>query len=341
MVQAIIAELKERKNETSTSLETVYFGGGTPSILDDDEFTELFTAIRTTYDVLPNAEVTVEANPDDLSKERLELLKQLGVNRLSIGIQSFFDHHLEWMNRAHDRKEGLTCIQEAQDLGFDNITIDLIYGIPIMTDEEWEANISQALALNVPHISAYNLTVEDKTVLHHMVAKGKSKDVNDEQGEQNFAVLKEQLLANDFVQYEISNFGKEGYFSQHNTSYWQEKKYLGIGPGAHSYDGKKRRWNVSNNQQYIKKIREGEDYFEDEILSPKDRVNEHLMIGLRNQWGCDWEYLTSTGIDLTQLKTEVVSKLNTGQLERTANGFKTSAQGLLFADAIAADLFVE
>lgn len=341
MVNAIVKELLLRKDEVDEVIETIYFGGGTPSLLSKNQFEVILNTIRSEFDVAFDAEVTLEGNPDDLKEEKLKELKVLGVNRLSIGIQSFYDRHLQWMNRAHNAEESENCVRNAQKVGFDNITIDLIYGIPIMTDEEWESNIEKAIALGVPHISAYNLTVEDKTVLGHMVEKGKSPDVDDEQGESNFQVLKETLLENDFIQYEISNFGKEGYFSKHNTSYWQGKKYLGIGPSAHSFDGKIRRWNIANNPVYIRKINEGELAYEEEVLSPKDVVNEHIMIGLRNMWGCSWEYLNETGLDLTQFKTEVVSKINTGYLEKTDKGFRTTAQGLLFADAIAADLFLE
>lgn len=341
MVSAIVKELCLRKNEINEPVETIYFGGGTPSILSTEQLVLILDTVRSNFVLCDEVEFTLEANPDDLSIEKLSELKNIGVNRLSIGIQSFFDTHLKWMNRAHNAEESLSCVSNAQQMGFDNITIDLIYGIPIMTDVEWIKNIETALDLGVPHISAYNLTVENKTVLSHMVASGKSKDVDDEQGERNFHDLKERLLERGFIQYEISNFGKEGYFSKHNSSYWLGKPYLGIGPSAHSFNGKARRWNIANNPLYMKKLNAGESAYEEEILSPKDRVNEHLMIGLRNQWGCSWQYLNETGLDLTELKTEVVSKINTGYLEKTANGFKTTPQGLLFADAIAADLFLD
>ncbi|CAG5076872.1 radical SAM family heme chaperone HemW [Parvicella tangerina] len=341
MVDTIIMELLLRKDQVEEPIETIYFGGGTPSLLSHHQFQKILNTVRFNFLLSDLLELTVEVNPDDLSTEKLEELKTLGVNRLSIGVQSFFEEHLKWMGRAHTAHEAEECILLAQEVGFDNITIDLIYGIPIMSDEEWAQNVQKAIALGVPHISAYNLTVEEKTVLSYMVKKGMTQDVDDEQGERNFQYLKDQLLANDFIQYEISNFGKEGFFSKHNSSYWLGKKYLGIGPSAHSFDGKVRRWNVSNNSVYIRGLKSGAPSFEEEVLSPKDRVNEHLMIGLRNKWGCSWEYLNETGLDLTQLKTEVVSKINTGYLEKTAGGFKTTDQGLLFADAIAADLFLE
>lgn len=341
MVDAILKELELRKSEISESIETIYFGGGTPSLLSKDQLSRILQTIRSFFVLVDETEITLEANPDDLTKLKLQELKHIGVNRLSIGVQSFFDRHLEWMNRAHNAYESEECINLAHEFGFENITIDLIYGIPIMTDKEWEFNVNKAIELGVPHISAYNLTVENKTALSHMIHKGDSKDVDDEQGEQNFQYLRKTLLENGFVQYEISNFGKEGYFSRHNTSYWLGKKYIGLGPSAHSFDGKVRKWNVANNPVYIRKMRAKELPLEKEILTPKDQVNEHLMIGLRNMWGCSWDYLNETGINLTQLKTEVVSKINTGYLEKTETGFKTTEQGLLFADAIASDLFVD
>lgn len=342
MVTAIMSEMVLRQNELEgENIETIYFGGGTPSLLSKEELTSIFNKINELFTVVDNAEITLEANPDDLTTQKLLELKSLGVNRLSIGIQSFFDEHLVWMNRAHSASESIICVREAQKIGFENITVDLIYGIPMMSDEQWLHNVRTAIELGVPHISAYNLTVESKTALAHQVREGKSPDVNDEQGERNFKVLKDQLEKTGFVQYEISNFGKDDYFSKHNTSYWLGKKYLGLGPSAHSFDGSSRKWNISNNSIYIRTIMDGKLPLEVEVLTPVDQVNEHLMIGLRNIWGCDWDYLYSTGIDLTQLKTEVVSKINTGYLEKTDKGFKTTAMGLLFADAIASDLFVD
>ncbi len=341
MVKAIANELLLRKQEVNEPVETIYFGGGTPSLLTQNQLSLLLNTVRSNFNLSSKAEVTLEANPDDLTLKKLEQFKALGINRLSIGIQSFFDRHLQWMNRAHSAEESKKCIHLAQQVGFDNITIDLIYGVPIMTEEEWEENIQKALALNVPHISAYNLTVENRTVLAHWVKTGKAEDIDDEQGEANFNVLRDQLTQHGFIQYEVSNFGKEDYFSKHNSSYWKGAKYLGLGPSAHSFDGAARKWNISNNTGYIKALEDKRLPFEEEVLSPKDQVNEHLLIGLRNIWGCSWEYLNQTGVNLTPLKTEVVSKINTGYLEKTEKGFKTTAQGLLFADAIAADLFIE
>lgn len=342
MVNAICNELRLRKSYMDQEpIETIYFGGGTPSVLNITQIQRILANISDQYDVIPNPEITLEANPDDLSKAKLLELKEAGVNRLSIGIQSFFEAHLVWMNRAHNAKESLECLQWAKAIGFDNITIDLIYGIPQMTDEQWEENIEIALSLDIPHVSAYNLTVEEKTVLHHQIIKGTSQELDDAQGERNFLVLQEKLKIANFVHYEISNFGKQGFFSKHNTSYWQGKKYLGAGPSAHSFNGKSRAWNISNNTLYLKGLEQNTVPLTTEVLSSNDLVNEHLMIGLRNIWGCSWEYLENCKEDLTLLKTQVQALIEDGKLINTSTGFKTTMEGLLFADGIASELFLD
>lgn len=342
IVDAICHEIALRKDYIQGEvLETIYFGGGTPSLLTSDQLRLIFKTIDDNFTIIPSPEITLEANPDDLSKEKLTVLKSAGVNRLSIGIQSFFEEHLSWMNRAHNAQESLQCLQWAKEIGFENITIDLIYGVPQMTDAQWEENINIALSLNIPHISAYNLTVEEKTVLHHQIKNGTSDALNDSQGERNFLQLQDKLKAANFIHYEISNFGQPEFFSKHNTSYWQGKKYLGVGPSAHSFDGKSRAWNISNNALYLKGLEQKTVPLTTEVLSSKDLVNEHLMIGLRNIWGCSWEYLGNCGEDLILLKTQVQALIEDGKLINTATGFKTTIEGLLFADGIASELFLE
>lgn len=342
VVEAICRELTLRKSYLEEEkIETIYFGGGTPSVLNIEQIQSILGTIANTFITTKSPEITLEANPDDLTKDKLLELKDAGVNRLSIGIQSFFEEHLTWMNRAHNAKESLQCLQWAQEIGFQNITIDLIYGIPQMTDEQWEKNISIALELNIPHISAYNLTVEEKTALHYQIEKGTSQALDDAQGERNFKVLQNRLSSAGFVHYEISNFGKEAFFSKHNTSYWQGKKYLGVGPSAHSFDGKSRAWNISNNALYIKGLAQSTVPLTSEDLTPKDLVNEHLMIGLRNIWGCSWEYLESCKEDLSTLKIQVESLIEDGKLIATETGFKTTIEGLLFADGMASELFLD
>lgn len=342
MVSAISKELILRKSYLSQeAIETIYFGGGTPSVLNTSQLQRILSTITETFEVVANPEVTLEANPDDLSKEKLQELKTAGINRLSIGIQSFFEEDLVWMNRAHNAKESLQCLEFAKEVGFDNITIDLIYGIPQMTDDQWEKNIDIALSLNIPHISAYNLTVEEKTALHHQIEKGTSLALDDAQGERNFLTLQEKLKAANFIHYEISNFGKEGFFSKHNSSYWKGKKYLGVGPSAHSFDGKSRAWNIANNMLYLKGLEQNKVPLTTEILSQKDLVNEHLMIGLRNIWGCSWEYLENCQVDISTLKIQVQALIEDGKLITTENGFKTTIDGLLFADGMASELFLD
>jgi oxygen-independent coproporphyrinogen-3 oxidase len=343
MVGAIQKELELRVSELSGAIiNTIYFGGGTPSLLSKSELISILKTVRKIYNVDASPEITLEANPDDLTEEVLQNIKDAGFNRLSIGVQSFYDEHLQWMNRAHSTVESMACIQKAQEIGITNITIDLIYGVPSMTDEQWKHNVQQAIDLNVPHISAYNLTVEEGTALYHQVKKGISQPLSDEQGANNLNYLIKQLSKNDFVQYEISNFGKEGFFSEHNSNYWKGEKYMGVGPSAHSFSVDTRSWNVANNQVYMQKIESGELPITSELLSDKDRANEHLMIGLRNIWGCNWDYLRTvlTPRQQEKLKSKAQKWFGQRKIINNGNGFKTTPKGLLFADAIAEDLFV-
>ncbi|WP_190810929.1 radical SAM family heme chaperone HemW [Flagellimonas sp. S3867] len=289
MVKALQREIELRKAEfVSEMVETIYFGGGTPSVLEISEIEGLIKKVYDHYKVVENPEITLEANPDDLSKNRIIQLSKSPINRLSIGIQSFYDEDLKLMNRAHSAIEAYECIQEAKKY-FDNITIDLIYGIPGMDNERWKSNIEKALAFDLPHISSYALTVEPKTALKKFIEKGVIPDVDDEQAQEQFNILVEILDKHEFVNYEISNFGKPGYFSKNNTSYWQGKKYMGIGPSAHSFDGKNRSWNIRNNIKYIQALINGEIPQEIESLTKTDRYNEYVMTGLRTIWGVSIE----------------------------------------------------
>ncbi len=344
MIAAINSEITLRKDELDQEIiKTIYFGGGTPSLLSTKQIRSIIDRIYSTFELTKDPEITLEANPDDLSLEKLKELKKAGINRLSIGVQSFFAEHLEWMNRAHTSKESIQCLKDAQSVGFDNITIDLIYGIPTMTDEQWFKNIAQAITMNIPHISAYNLTVEKKTALDYQIKKGISQPLDDEQGAQHFEVLQTLLKAKGYIHYEVSNFGKEGYISKHNTSYWQSENYLGFGPSAHSFNGSNRSWNISNNKKYMQSIQKKELPCTVEELSNADKANEHLMLGLRNIWGCNWEYLESclSSYQLRQLKAELVTYIMDGQILNFPSGFKISDSGILFADGIASELFVE
>lgn len=292
VIEAMVREMAMRQDELSgQQVNTIYFGGGTPSLLTEAQLSELLQTVYKLWEVSDTAEVTLEANPDDLTAEKLGMLKRAGINRLSIGIQSFRQADLEFMNRAHNAEEARKCVILAQQAGFTNITIDLIYGTPGMDDNAWQQNLAEALALGVPHISSYCLTVEPKTALQHMVDKGKTPDIDEEQAERQFHMLRSTLEAHGYEHYEISNFAKPGHRAVHNTSYWQGAPYLGIGPAAHSFNGSVRRWNVSNNVQYIKAITGGLEYCEEEVLSKADRVNELLMTGLRTSFGVSLQQL--------------------------------------------------
>ena len=319
MIVALKQELYLRKEEfKNEEIETIYFGGGTPSLLEKNEIAQIIDAISKYYQVIEIPEITLEANPDDLSVNKINELSDSAVNRLSIGIQSFFDQDLKLMNRAHTADDAHNCLIEAGK-HFDNISIDLIYGIPGLTNMRWEENIVRALSYDLPHLSSYALTVEPKTALKAFIEKGLIPDVDDETAQEQFYLLLNKLETEGFVNYEISNFGKEGFYSKNNTSYWQGKKYLGIGPSAHSYDGKKRGWNIRNNSKYIKSINQDILPLEEEILTVMDRYNEYIMTGLRTIWG----------ISLKKIQTEFGKFYYDYVLKQSDKYIK---EGLLFAD---------
>jgi oxygen-independent coproporphyrinogen-3 oxidase len=289
LIDAMIAELILRKAEIEESIGTIYFGGGTPSILSEENLGKLMEAVHTNFEVDSDAEVTLEANPEDLDKAKLEALKALNVNRLSVGVQSFREADLVWMNRAHTKEEALTSLQNAQEMGFKDLNLDLIYGIPNMPFEVWKSNVDLALSLGANHLSAYNLTVESGTALAKFVQQKKVEAPNDDQSIIELEYLNSRIDALNWTRYEISNFCEGENFAKHNTNYWRGKAYLGVGPSAHSYNPKRkeRRWNVRNNSKYIKQVTQGESYFEIEHLNEKDLLNESIMIGLRTKWGLD------------------------------------------------------
>ncbi len=340
MVQAIAKELVLRKSEIDDEVETIYFGGGTPSVLSDVEIEFLIQSVYDNYKVIDHPEITLEANPDDLTKNRIIQLSKCPINRLSIGIQSFFEEDLRLMNRAHNAGEAEECIQEATQY-FDNITIDLIYGIPDMGNDRWKANIQKALDFGLPHISSYALTVEPRTALKKFIEKGVLPDVDDEQAQEQFHILVSMLEAHGFVNYEISNFGKPDYFSKNNTAYWLGKTYLGVGPSAHSFHGTHRSWNIRNNPTYIKKIEEGELPMEIETLSTTDRYNEYVMTGLRTIWGVDLARIESEfGKNYLKYLNQQSSKfVEQGFLVVDDGKLLTTKKGKFLADGIASDLF--
>jgi oxygen-independent coproporphyrinogen-3 oxidase len=288
LITSICEEIQLRKNEISGDIKTIYFGGGTPSILKPEEINLIIDEVYHNFKVEDTVEITLEANPDDLSEEKIIQLSRSKINRLSIGIQSFFNEDLKLMNRAHNSKEAAICLKLASQY-FENISIDLIYGIPGLTDSQWKKNLEKAISYGVPHISSYALTVEPKTALKKQIEIGKVPPVSETDSHRHYLILLEQMKKYGFVNYEFSNFGKEGFYSQNNIAYWQGKSYLGIGPSAHSFDGKIRSWNVNNNIKYINHIKDKKLPIEREVLSITDRYNEYLMTGLRTMWGVSIE----------------------------------------------------
>ena len=341
MVLALAQELKMRKKELSDDIvETIYFGGGTPSILTLKEINLLLDAIYENYQVSEKAEITLEANPDDLSESRMIAWAKSRINRLSIGVQSFFDDDLQMMNRTHDAGTAKKSLELAMQY-FDNISLDLIYGIPGMSNEKWQQNIETALSFGIPHISSYALTVEPKTALFKLIQSGIIAKPNDESAQEHFSILTDMLEAHDFIHYELSNFGKEDYFSKNNSAYWLGKKYLGVGPSAHSYDGVSRSWNVSNNPKYLKAIADNQLPNETEMLSVTDRYNEYIMTGLRTIWGVSLEKIEMEFgvIYLDYLKQQLPKFLDDGLLSIENNILRTTTKGKFLTDGIASDLF--
>jgi oxygen-independent coproporphyrinogen-3 oxidase len=344
MLSAIKKEIFLRKDELQNkNLQSLYFGGGTPSILSADEIKSLIDEVLKYFSFENDIEVTLEANPDDLDKDFLKGLSNSPVNRLSIGTQSFFEADLRLMNRAHSASEAEDSIKRSQDFGFENLSIDLIYGSPTSNLEIWKENLNKTIALEVPHISSYALTVEPKTALENWIAKGKVIGPKEEEQNKEFYYLSDFLKDNGFEHYEVSNFAKPGFYSRHNSSYWKYREYLGIGPSAHSYNGfDVRSWNVANNQQYIKKLNSNLLAKEEEILSQNDQFNEMIMIGLRTIWGVDIENLKSKFSDqiIEHFQYETKLKLEEEILIIENNHLKIPEKHWFMADGIASDLFM-
>lgn len=342
MVDSIIAEIDLKSDffPSDPIINTIYFGGGTPSILSERHLAKIISAIHGKYKVDPGVELTLEANPDDLTKEKLQQLKSVGINRLSIGVQSFHDAELQMMNRVHDANESTACVKTAQDVGITNISIDLIFGVQESTETSWQSNLDQAIALDVPHMSCYNLTVEPKTALHHFVQSGKMKDVDDALSAKQFEMTMDILGQHEYDHYEISNYAKDRKLSNHNTNYWRSVPYLGLGPAAHSFDGQYRSWNMANNSLYLQSIKMNISPATVEELSPNDRLNEYIMTGLRTKWGCDsdrFENIISGSS--TKISNDALSFLDDGLLEQDGKVIRLTREGKFYADQIASDLF--
>jgi oxygen-independent coproporphyrinogen-3 oxidase len=343
MLKALRQEILLRKSYLNNqSIETIYFGGGTPSLLSANELQILLGEIVDQFDVTSNAEITIEANPDDLNPQRVKELRQTLINRFSIGIQSFFEEDLRWMNRAHTATEAQSSIKRVQDAGFENITADLIYGYPLLTNPKWEHNIQELIQLNIPHISSYSMTVEPATALSSFIKKGEQKAMDEGQSAAQFLILMERLKEAGFDHYEISNFAKPGSYSKHNSNYWEGISYLGIGPSAHSFNGESRQWNITNNSKYIDQIEKGKIPAEIEELTLENRINEYIMTSLR----------TSKGMDLNKIKDQFGSDY-ANEIKNNLDFFSEknwilikdqriilTTDGKLFADHIASELFI-
>lgn len=341
MIASILAEIVARKDYLEgKSIQTIYFGGGTPSLLNSIELASIIEIIKLHFQVKSNVEITLEANPDDVTIENLTIWKDNGVNRLSIGLQSFKKTDLKWMNRAHSADESLNSIILAQKNGFSNITVDLMYGLPGLTNEEWKSHIQTIIELKVPHISAYNLTVEKGTVLNNWVEKKKIVPANEDQQSEQFSILIETIEQNGYYQYEISNFCQHNFESKHNSNYWKGEWYMGVGPSAHSFNGESRQWNISNNQMYLRNLSTG-GYFELEILSPENQFNELILTGLRTIYGVNIQLLNKI-ISPSAIFTEKVNAFIAKKwMIKSGEVLTLTKEGRLLADFIASELFYE
>ncbi|ASU32833.1 radical SAM family heme chaperone HemW [Mucilaginibacter xinganensis] len=341
LLEALIREIRLQKSYLDDeTIETIYFGGGTPSLLTADEINLIIGTITGIHTVAANAEVTIEANPDDLDKAKLQALRQTAINRFSIGIQSFFDDDLQWMNRVHRGAEAEASVKRAQDTGFENITVDLIYGYPLLSDTKWKHNLDKVFELDVPHVSSYSMTVEPQTALAAFIKKKKQAAMDDQQSAEQFILLMDAMKTRGFEHYEISNFCKPGHYSRHNANYWKGVKYLGIGPSAHSFNGETRQWNVANNAKYIQALEKSEIPAETELLTETDRLNEYIMTSLRTMWGLDLKRLDAiAGAAAGQLTKGAQRYFENGWLEQKEEVIYLTATGKLYADHIASQLF--
>ncbi|TNE56258.1 MAG: radical SAM family heme chaperone HemW [Bacteroidetes bacterium] len=340
MLSCIAKEIEDRSHELDGQLiQSIYFGGGTPSLLNSSEISKLIQLIQELHQLTTTPEITLECNPDDLSDENCQSWITAGVNRLSIGLQSFDQKDLDWMNRAHHAKQSVEGVKTAQKHGFQNISIDLIYGLPDMSLGRWKKQLDQAIDLGIQHISSYCLTVEEKTLLHHLVKTGKIIPAEEQIQSDHFHLLVQQLNAAGFEQYEVSNFAIPGYEAIHNSSYWKSVPYQGIGPSAHSFQKNQRSWNLASNQLYMKGIEEGQRAFEEENLNPKDRFNEILLTGLRTKWGVSLKELEKHLPLSTSFLKQVQELTRAGKIQQKDNQLTLTKEAFFFADGIAQQLF--
>ena len=341
LVKSLVKEIEIRKSDLTSTINTIYFGGGTPSLLEGDDLKRIIDSVYRNYDGASNIELTLECNPDDLTQQKLKELSTSGVNRLSIGVQSFDEEELKFFNRAHNANEAESSIKRSQDVGFENITVDLIYGSPLLTDKLWLENLQKVNDFGVPHLSAYGLTVEPKTKLEHQIKTGQFPVLDDDKMIAQFKVLIQKTKEFGLTQYEVSNFGKEGFYSQHNSNYWKGEEYLGIGPSAHSFIENRRIWNVANNIKYIKALSNNEAYSEEEIIDEKTAFNEYILTRLRTIWGIDMDYILSQFNETIQdhFNKEIAQYLDSSYLYIEKNKITLTQEGIFIADKITSDLF--
>lgn len=345
--ERFLAALKEeiflRKNYLEEDVESIYLGGGTPSLFQISEVVSILDEIRKYFALARDVEITLEANPDDLDPGILQEYLNIGINRLSIGVQSFFDDDLEYLNRIHSGQRAEEAVRQAKDAGFSNLSVDLIYGIPTLTLEKWQQNLEKVFSLDVPHISAYSLTVEPKTALDLLIRKKIMPAPEEEQGLEHFRILLRMMKDQGFQHYEISNFSKKGYYSRHNSLYWKGIPYLGLGPSAHSFNGETRQWNIANLVQYIDQVTRNESFYESETLTPVQKYNEYVMVSLRTMWGCDAGKIRNEfGNEAASSFTANISRyLESGDVIEKKGVYYLTDKGKLFADGIASDLFLE
>ncbi len=343
-IESLKKEITGRKDYLcNQEVNTIYFGGGTPSVLSATTLAEIIELLYGTYNISDTAEITIEANPDDISSQKLsDLKKYTPVNRFSIGIQSFFDDDLVYLNRVHNAAQARKSIEQVLSAGFNNLTIDLIYGIPVLTDDKWIKNLEIFLNYEIPHLSSYSLTVEAKTALDVLIKRKKLQDISETQGIKHFNILLEKLTSNNFIHYEISNFALEGYYSKHNSNYWLGGHYIGLGPSAHSYNGSSRQWNVMNIKQYCESDNITNIVEEKEVLNKDQMYNEYVLTSLRTSWGCDVEHIANVfGSDFAKhFITKITNIVNEGNVVRQGNIFTLTSKGKLFADGISSDLFI-
>lgn len=339
---ALVSELEQQQDYLNNQkIETIYFGGGTPSLLEVADIEAILNAVNANFNIEDGAEITLEANPDDLTPQKLSALKDAGVNRLSIGIQSFRQEDLRFLSRTHSDSQVIRCIADARQAGFNNLSIDLIYGIPTLSDRGWEENLEKAFSFGIPHISAYSLTIEDKTPLEFMIRKGKIQPVDENLSLSQYHSLSRMMQDHGYEHYEISNFSLPGAYSRHNTAYWQGKHYLGIGPSAHSYNGISRQWNISNLSEYFKTIASGKVASELEILSQATQLNEYIMTSLRTMWGCDLVLIRKKfGAESAEkLLLASLTYMETNQMVYQDGKLILTPEGRMFADGISSALF--